>query len=160
MTTASCKTKISPPQLAQQWGIDVAKVLKWIKAGKLRAIDASTRRGGRPRYLIDQTDLAAFEASRTVQPPMPKVRRRRADPNVVQFFNGQSLGRATAKTPGRKGDARMDCISKPRRWRASSAVKLSRTTFETSRLLDFQTILPEYLGAWNHPKNSRLGYYL
>jgi len=82
----SRKTKISPPELAKQWGVDPAKIVHWIKVGELRAIDASTTRGGQPRYLIDLSDLAVFEASRSVQPPVPRVRRRKVDPNVINFF--------------------------------------------------------------------------
>jgi transposase len=77
---------VTPPELARRWGIDVHKVLQWIRAGELRAIDASTVRGGRPRYLIDQVDVAVFEASRTVQPPAARLPRRRKDPAVIQFF--------------------------------------------------------------------------
>ncbi len=80
------KTKVTPPELARQWGIDVAKVLKWIKSGELRAVNLATRRDGRPRYAIDQADIAIFEASRAVQPPTPRMRRRRVDPNIIQFF--------------------------------------------------------------------------
>ncbi len=80
------KTKLSPPELAKQWGIDVVKVLHWIKSGELRAINLATRLDGRPRYAIDVSDLAAFEASRTVQPPAPRVRRRRVNPNIIAFF--------------------------------------------------------------------------
>jgi hypothetical protein len=83
---ATRKTKISPPALAAQWGIDVGKVITWIKNGELRAINAATDRNGRARYLIDTADIAVFEASRTVTPPPPRVRRRRADPAVHQFF--------------------------------------------------------------------------
>jgi hypothetical protein len=83
---ASRKTKISPPQLAAQWGVDVAKVLTWIKSGELRAINLATDRNGRCRYAIDVGDIAVFEAARAVQPPAPRIRRRRADPNVIQFF--------------------------------------------------------------------------
>lgn len=59
--------KLTPPQIAKQWGIAPEKVVAWIQAGELRAIDASTTRGKRPRYLIDIEDLAAFEKSRLVQ---------------------------------------------------------------------------------------------
>ena len=83
----STRTKISPPELACRWGIDQAKILKWIKAGELRAINAATDRNGRARYLIDVADILVFEASRAVQPPAPHVRRRRrADPGVIEFF--------------------------------------------------------------------------
>jgi len=86
MMAASRKTKLTPPELAKLWGIDVQKVLHWIKAGELRAINLATRRDGRPRYAIDQADIALFEAARAVQPPAPRVRRRRVDPSIIQFF--------------------------------------------------------------------------
>ena len=86
MIAASRKTKISPPELARLWGIDVAKVLHWIKAGELRAINVATHRDGRPRYAIDTADVATFEAARAVQPPAPRIRRRQKDPSIIQFF--------------------------------------------------------------------------
>jgi hypothetical protein len=86
MTTPSRKTKLTPPELARLWGVDVKKVMHWVKSCELRAIDASTRRGGRPRYLIDVADVVLFEAARAVQLPAARVRRRRADPNVIEFF--------------------------------------------------------------------------
>ena len=86
MPTLASRTKFTPPQLAAQWGIDVQKVLHWIKAGELRAVNLATRRDGRPRYAISPADIALFEAARVVQPPAPRIRRRRVDPNVIQFF--------------------------------------------------------------------------
>ena len=37
MIATSRKTKLTPPELAKQWGIDVQKVLHWVKSGELRA---------------------------------------------------------------------------------------------------------------------------
>lgn len=84
----SC-TKISPPKLAKRWGIDPAKVLTWIRVGELRAIDASSRQGGRPRYLIDERDIEAFEQRRAVaSSPALAARRqqRRQTAGVIEFF--------------------------------------------------------------------------
>ncbi len=79
--------KITPPTLAKQWGISVDKVLTWIHTGELRAIDGSTRRGGRPRYLIDDVDIEAFEQLRAVQPdPKPRRRRKRRADSVIEFY--------------------------------------------------------------------------
>lgn len=58
------RTKLTPPQVARQWGISPEKVVGWIRSGELRAIDASKLRGHRPRYLIDVADLAEFEKRR------------------------------------------------------------------------------------------------
>jgi hypothetical protein len=55
--------------------VDPGRVLGWIKAGKLLAIDVSEGSGERHRWRITPEDLAAFEASRKNQPPA-KVRRR------------------------------------------------------------------------------------
>lgn len=82
----SSRRKITPPQYAKELGVDNAKVLTWIRSGELRAINAATDRNGRPRYLIDVSDIAIFEAARAVQPPTPRVRRRRADRSVIEFF--------------------------------------------------------------------------
>lgn len=74
--TAFARSKLTPPQIAQRWGIGTGKVEGWIRAGELRAIDASARRGGRPRYLVDVRDLAEFEERRAVVPhakPCPKT---------------------------------------------------------------------------------------
>ena len=76
----------TPPQLAKRYGVDPTKILHWIKTGELRAINLATDRNGRPRYRIAPADLAAFEVSRAVQPPAPRLRRRSADPGVIQFF--------------------------------------------------------------------------
>lgn len=85
---APSRRKISPPELAAMWGIGVGKILDWIHRGELRAIDVSSKQGGRPRYLIDLADVAAFETARSVQPPMPSARRnrRRRDQRVTEFF--------------------------------------------------------------------------
>jgi hypothetical protein len=81
------RKKISPPALATQWGVDVQKILTWIRSGELRAVNLATDRNGRPRYAIDQADIAVFEASRAVTPPARPVRRRRASQEgVIQFF--------------------------------------------------------------------------
>jgi hypothetical protein len=86
MPAIAPRKKITPPALAAQWGVDVAKILHWIRSGELRAVNLATDPNGRPRYAIDQADILAFELSRQVQPPPPRVRRRRADPAVHQFF--------------------------------------------------------------------------
>ena len=81
------RTKLSPPEVARRWGVSAEKVIAWIRSGELRAIDAATHRGGRPRYLVDLVDLAEFEAKRAVvATPATHRRRRRKDPAVIQYF--------------------------------------------------------------------------
>ena len=77
----------APPELASRWGISPEKVIAWIRNGELRAIDASSRRGqGRPRFLIDEADIAAFERSREVVPVVKSTRRKRRPPGLVRHF--------------------------------------------------------------------------
>jgi hypothetical protein len=81
------RQKITPPELARRWGIDWHKVVAWIRSGELRAIDASTRLGGRPSFLIDERDIEAFELRRAVGGPVKAPRRRRAkQQDVIELF--------------------------------------------------------------------------
>jgi Helix-turn-helix domain len=75
------RTKLTPPQLAAEWGIEPEKIIGWIRAGELRAVNVASRADGkRARWLIDRDDIAAFEAARSSKPaPRPDpVRRQRA----------------------------------------------------------------------------------
>jgi hypothetical protein len=61
--------------------------MTWIRSGELRAVNAATHAGGRPRYLIDLADIAAFEAARSASPAPKPTRRRRSKPgDTVEFF--------------------------------------------------------------------------
>ena len=80
--------KLTPPEVARLFRVDVHKVLTWIRNGELRAVNVAARLGGRPRYRIDREDLAAFERRRQVQPPPPVIRRprRKPDPDYIRFY--------------------------------------------------------------------------
>ena len=83
----TARTKVTPPELAKRWGISPDKVLSWIRNGELPAIDASTRRGGRPRYLIDEEDILAFEERRRVSVSSRRSRPREPKGNgPTQYF--------------------------------------------------------------------------
>ena len=71
------RRKFTPPQLAKLWGVTPEKIILWVRRGELRAIDACSRRGIRPRFLIDVDAIADFERSRAVGPPPPPAPRRR-----------------------------------------------------------------------------------
>jgi len=74
-------------QIAERYGVNVTKVGDWIATGQLRGINIALHPGRRPRWRILAADLAAFEAARSASPPTPvTLRRRRADPQVIQFF--------------------------------------------------------------------------
>jgi len=78
---------MSPREIARRWGISPDKILAWIHSGELRAIDVATRRGGRPRYLVDVEELAAFEARRAATAsPRPGSTTRRSKPGTVTEY--------------------------------------------------------------------------
>lgn len=81
------RTKLTPPEVARQWGVSIDKVLTWIRSGELRAVNLATRLSGRPRYRIDINDLRDFEQRRSVIPPSPPHRTRRKLPaDIIEFF--------------------------------------------------------------------------
>ena len=89
LAPGSRKKGFKPPELAKQWGVSPDKVRAWILSGELEAIDISKTQGGRPRYLIPQAAIEAFEACRSIQtPPEPSPRRTRqaGDEDVIEFF--------------------------------------------------------------------------
>jgi hypothetical protein len=80
------KSRITAPELARKWGVAPEKIRFWILTGELKAIDASTKLGGRPRYLIDLADIEAFERKRAiVKQTEPKAKRKAAAPTKRYF---------------------------------------------------------------------------
>jgi excisionase family DNA binding protein len=81
------RCKLSVPQVAARYGVGEDKVRAWIHAGELRAFNAATRRGGRPRWLIDLADLVAFEQARAATTAPKGGRRRRAPATgIIEYF--------------------------------------------------------------------------
>jgi hypothetical protein len=89
-TVHLARRKITPPQVAKLWGIDVNKVLHWIRSGQLKAINGARKASGtKPRYLIDIADLEAFERSRsavTDATERPARMRRQGQAEVTEYF--------------------------------------------------------------------------
>ena len=87
------RTKVTPPQLAARYGVSTDKVLSWIRSGELRAFNSATTRSGRPRWLIDESDIADFEAGRAAHPkPQPRTRRKaRQAGDVIPFFQADGF---------------------------------------------------------------------
>jgi hypothetical protein len=77
---------LTPPAVAQRFGVDVHRVLNWIRRGELRAVNVGDG-AQRPRFRVSPADLALFEAARSAGPE-PKISRvrRRKDPSVIEFF--------------------------------------------------------------------------
>jgi excisionase family DNA binding protein len=89
MTTATTIRYLTVAELAERYGTNETKILSWIKAGELRAIDISARRGERPRWRISPEALETFERARESQPPAPTpIRRRKPErpPGWVEYF--------------------------------------------------------------------------
>src|SRR5262249_47458991 len=80
--------KLTPPELARRYGIAAEKVIGWIRAGELRALNVAAKLGGRPRYLIDEADIALFEQRRAVIPTTPPARgrSRKQTAEVTPYF--------------------------------------------------------------------------
>ena len=81
------KVFVTPADIAKALGVNRTKVLAWIRRGELRAVNVAATSGRRPRWRIAQEALDAFLIARSPTPPLHAVRRRRrADPQIIQFF--------------------------------------------------------------------------
>lgn len=91
MTAASaleCQM-FTPPQLAKRYGVTADKVVRWILAGELAALNLATTTIGRPRFKISPEAVEAFERRRAVlSPPAGRspCRRRKTQAGVKEFF--------------------------------------------------------------------------
>ena len=74
-SVANVRQHLTPPQIARRYNVATAKVIKWIQAGDLAALNLATGSGGRPRYSVSVEALAAFEAARSVRPAPSGTRR-------------------------------------------------------------------------------------
>ena len=75
------------PEVADRLRMSVEKVLRLIRNRQLRAIDVSTTPGTtRPRYIIDEADLVAFEQARATAPAQTPAARRRRTTEVPNYF--------------------------------------------------------------------------
>jgi hypothetical protein len=82
------RRKLTPPQVAEIFGINPDKVLSWIRSGRLRAVNIGNG-NQRPRYVIDPDDIETFEQANAAVPTAetrPPRRRRRPAAQVKEFF--------------------------------------------------------------------------
>ena len=85
--TPSPRTWLTPPEVGRRYGIKPDRVIRFIRAGLLRAIDVASPGSRRPRFRIHEADLVAFEVSREVRPRQRKsYRKRRSKGDVIEFF--------------------------------------------------------------------------
>jgi len=85
---AEANRMLTPPEVAGLWRIRHGKVLTWIRSGELRAINVTTKPGGRPKYRIDPDGLKAFADRRAAvaSPRIPRRRKRVQAQSEEEFF--------------------------------------------------------------------------
>jgi hypothetical protein len=71
--------------IARRYRVGEDKVRRWITSGELPAINTSSARCGRPRYVVTADALAAFEAGRSASPP-PKQNLRRRRVATIDYY--------------------------------------------------------------------------
>jgi hypothetical protein len=78
---------LTPGEIARERRVSINKVLAWIAAGELAAINMATRVDGeRPRWRISRAALAAFDVKRTtIAPPLATPRRRQQREAIPQY---------------------------------------------------------------------------
>ncbi len=76
----------TPPQAAKQLAVAAEKVLGFIAAGELVAVNVANAGSTRPRWRIDPAELEVFLLRRRNGKPAVKPRRRKAAAEVIQFF--------------------------------------------------------------------------
>jgi excisionase family DNA binding protein len=73
--------------IAERYCVSQHTVLSWLRSGELRGINVGRRLGaGKPRWRITQEALEAFELLRTPTPPLPRCKRRKRMPDVIEFY--------------------------------------------------------------------------
>ncbi len=79
--------RITPAEVGRRLGVSLRKVLFWVYAGEIRAINLTQKLGGQPRFKIALEDVEDFERRRTFVPatPIPKRRKKPAG-DVKEFF--------------------------------------------------------------------------
>lgn len=69
-------TYCTPPELAHRWRCKPEKVIAWIKAGELAAVNVANR-GKRARWVVSPQAIADFEQRRAAEPARCQQRTRR-----------------------------------------------------------------------------------
>ena len=73
--------------LVQRFNVTEQTVLCWINSGELPAINVGKAPGKKkPRWRITEKALAEWELLRSTAPPLPRKRRKKKDPSVIEFY--------------------------------------------------------------------------
>lgn len=76
----------TPREVARLLRVNPDRVRGWIKSGQLGAIDTSTNRCGKPRYVILPHHLSEFEQSRRAGNPQKPPPRRRKRSDAIDYY--------------------------------------------------------------------------
>lgn len=76
---------LTPNEIGKLLRVSPDKVRAWIARGELKAINTSTSRCGRPRFIVLAHHLAEFEQSHAAAQPAPAPRRRR-QPAIHDYY--------------------------------------------------------------------------
>jgi hypothetical protein len=72
-------------EVARRYRVSGDKVRRWLRTGEMAGINTSATLAGRPRFIITQDSLAAFERRRsTAAPPRPARRKKRT--TLVDYY--------------------------------------------------------------------------
>lgn len=77
---------ITVPELAKELGCNQTKILNWIKAGELEAVNMATDAITRPRHKISETAFIEFCRRRSQPPSMPTVKEPRLKKTAGRDF--------------------------------------------------------------------------
>jgi excisionase family DNA binding protein len=82
------RTMLTPPELARRLGVSPEKILHWIKAGELRAVNVALKRGGkRARYRVAEEDWQAFLRAREETPtPRSPWRKQTRQGDFIEYY--------------------------------------------------------------------------
>ncbi len=72
--------------LCERFAVGEHTVLAWIRRGELKAINVSSKQGGRPKWRVTQQALEAFELLRTTSPTKPRTHDRKRPAGVIEFY--------------------------------------------------------------------------
>ena len=80
----------TPPELARKYRVKPSKILQFIAAELLDAVNVASPTSRRPQWRISPAAIADFELSRSARQPAKPVRRKRrrvaSDPAFIEYF--------------------------------------------------------------------------
>jgi excisionase family DNA binding protein len=85
MKEPTVTTWLTVADVAETLRVNATKVGGWIARGELAAADVSSRSGGKPRWRISPDALEAFLLRRAAPDAPPVRKRRKRNPEVIEF---------------------------------------------------------------------------